>query len=65
MNTNVEVIKDIEESDAEPALYSVVDGIRSQKGNAAFNYSARKKIEEYLENKILIKLTCDTFDDIG
>jgi hypothetical protein len=65
MNTNVEVIKDIEESDAEPALYSVVDGIRSQKGNATFNYSARKKIEEYLENKILIKLTCDTFDDIG
>lgn len=65
MNTNVEVIKDIDESDAEPAFYSVVDGNKSQKGNATYNYSARKKIEEYLENKILIKLTCDTFDDIG
>ena len=65
MNTNVEVIKDIDESDAEPALYSVIDGTKSQKGNATFNYSARKKIEEYLENKILIKLTNDTFDDIG
>jgi len=65
MNTNVEVIKDIEESDAEPALYSMVDVVKSQKGNATFNYSARKKIEEYLENKVLIKLTCDTFDDMG
>jgi len=65
MESNIEVIKDIDEGDAEPAFYSLSDGVRPQKSNASFNYSARKKIEEYLENKTLGKLTYDAFDDVG
>ncbi len=65
MESNIEIIKEIDEVEVEPAFINLVDGSRAQKGNASFNYSARRKIEEYLENKTLGKLTCDTFDDMG
>jgi hypothetical protein len=65
LNSGAEAVKDSDEIEVEPGFYGAAEGIKTQKGSASFNYSARKKIEEYLENKILIKLTYDTFDDIG
>lgn len=65
IESNIEVIKEIEDGDVEPAFYNVVDAARPHKSNASFNYSARKKIEEYLENKTLGTLTYDAFEDIG
>lgn len=65
MSNKVEIVKELDDSDEEPAFFNLVDGIKSQKSNATFNYSARKRIEEYLENKNLTKLTWDTFDDLG
>jgi len=61
----MEVIREMDEGDAEPAFYSVSEGVKPQKSNASFNYSARRKIEEYLENKTLGKLTYDAFDEVG
>ncbi|MCI0505032.1 MAG: hypothetical protein L0Z73_02880 [Gammaproteobacteria bacterium] len=62
---NAETVKDADNINAESAADSLNDTMQNLKSNASFNYSARKKIEEYLENKILTKLTRDTFDDYG
>jgi hypothetical protein len=62
---NAETGKDTDNINAESAAGNLNDTMRNLKSNASFNYSARRKIEEYLENKILTKLTRDTFDDYG
>ena len=51
------------DSDEESVLTLTVASVSGQKKYFSFNYSARKKIEEYLDNKAIFANTYDMFGE--